>query len=90
MSCDMLYLSCDILVHIAGPDYTSTVMELVLSGAVCRHVVKVPITQDSFSELPEQFSASLSLVENNGINVVVNPDPAIVTVFEDSNGELMH
>ena len=86
MSCDMLYLSCDILVHIAGSDYTNTVMELVFSASVRRHVVRVPITQDSSSELNEQLRASLSLVENNGINVVVDPILATVTI-EDNDGE---
>ena len=64
-------------------------MELVFCAAIRHHVVRVPITQDSLSELNEQFRANLSLVENNGINVIVNPDLAIVTIFEDSNGEWM-
>ena len=71
----------------AGSDYTSTVIELVFSAAVRRHVVRVPITQDSSSELNEYFRASLSLVENNGINVVVNPSLATVTIIEDGDGE---
>ena len=70
----------------AGSDYNSTVMELVFSATACRHVVRVPIINDSFSERNELFSASLSLVENNGINVVVDPPLAFVTI-EDDDGE---
>ena len=70
----------------AGSDYTSTVVELVFSAAVCRHVVRVPITNDSFTEVNERFRASLSLVENNGINVVVDSGQAIVTIV-DNDGE---
>ena len=46
----------------AGSDYSRTVVELVFSAAVRRHVVTVPT---------ERFRATV--VENNGINVVVNP-----------------
>ena len=73
--------TCDILVHTAGSDYTSTVMELVFSAIVRRHVVRVPITRhDSLFEVNEQFRATLSLVENNGISVAVNPVLATVTI----------
>ena len=61
-------------------------MELVFSAAVRRHVVRVPIINDSFSERSERFTAGLTLVENNGINVVINPPLAFVTI-EDDDGE---
>ena len=70
----------------AGSDYISTVIELVFSATDRRHVVRVPIINDSFSEMNERFWASLSLVENNGINVVVGPPLALVTI-EDNDGE---
>ena len=70
----------------AGSDYNSTVMELVFSAAVRRHVVRVPIINDNFSEMNERFRTSLSLVENNGINVVIDPALAFVTI-EDDDGE---
>ena len=62
-------------------------MELVFSAVVCRHVVRVPITKDSLFEVNERFRASLSMVENNGINVVVDPVLATVTI-EDDDGEV--
>ena len=75
MSCDHIlytnHVTCYSRHCTAGSDYSRTVVELVFSAAVRRHVVTVPITQDSFSEVNERFRASLSVVENNGINVVV-------------------
>ena len=70
----------------AGSDYISTVMELRFNPAVSRHVVRVPITQDSITEMDERFRARLMLVQNNGINVQVTPDQAMITIM-DSNGE---
>ena len=58
-------------------------MELVFSATARRHVVRVPIINDSFSEINERFRASLSLVMNNGINVVIDRDQAIVTIMDD-------
>ena len=87
--CHVTCCTCHVtinLVRIAGSDYTSTVMELVFSAAVRSHVVRVPITQDNISELNEQFRASVLLVENNGINVVVDPGLATVTI-KDDDGE---
>ena len=48
-------------------------------------VVRVPILQDMFSEGTEQFRASLSLVQSNGINVDLSPEQATVNVT-DENG----
>ena len=90
MSCDMLYYShvtCYSHPCSAGSDYTSTVMELVFSAVVRRHVVRVSIINDSFSEINERFRASLTLVEKNGINVLINPALAIVTIVDD-DGEV--
>ena len=67
----------------AGSDYNSTVMELMFSATARRHVVRIPIINDSFSERTERFTASLSLVENNGIIVVINPLLAFVTIEDD-------
>ena len=53
-------------------------MELMFSATARRHVVRIPIINDSFSERTERFTASLSLVENNGINVVINPLLAMI------------
>ena len=54
-----------------------------------RIVVRVPILQDIFSEGTEQFRASLSLVQSNGINVAVSPDQTTVNIIDD-DGELVH
>ena len=70
----------------AGSDYSSTVMELRFNPAVSRHVVRVPINQDSITEIDEHFRARLMLVQNYGINVQVTPDQAIITIM-DYNGE---
>ena len=72
----------------AGSDYTSTVMNLTFSSNVRRIVVRVPILQDSVIEGTEQFRASLSLVQSNGINVAVSPDQATVDITDD-DGECM-
>ena len=73
----MLFLST------AGSDYNSTVMDLMFSAAVRRHVVRVPITQDSFYECNELFTGSLSLVQCNGINVDVSPNQTTVKITGD-------
>ena len=70
----------------AGSDYSSTVMELRFNAAVLCHVVRVPIIQDSITEIDERFRAHLILVQNNGINVQVTPDQAVITIL-DFNGE---
>ena len=66
----------------AGSDYSSTVMELKFNAAVNRHVVRIPITQDNITEIDERFRAHLILVEDNGINVQVTPDQAMVTIMD--------
>ena len=67
----------------AASDYTSTVMNLTFSSNVRRIVVRVPILQDSNIEGTEQFRASLSLVQSNGIYVDVSPDQATVDIIDD-------
>ena len=57
--------------------------ELNFNSSVRRIVVRVPILQDTFSEGTEQFRASLSLVQSNGINVAVSPDQATVDIIDD-------
>ena len=71
----------------AGSDYSNTVMNLRFSNSVQHTVVRVPIIQDAFSEGTEQFRASLSLVDRNGINVDVIPNQTIVDIVDD-DGEL--
>ena len=66
----------------AGSDYSSTVMELRFNPAVSRHVVRVPIIQDSITEIDECFRARLMLVQSNGINVQVTPDQAVITIMD--------
>ena len=70
----------------AGSDYSNTVMELTFNAAVRRHVVRVPVIQDSFSELNERFRANLMLVKHNGINVQIDPDETEATI-EDDDGK---
>ena len=67
----------------AGSDYNSTVTDLTFSSNVQRIVVRVPILQDSAIEGTEQFRASLSLVQSNGVNVTVSPDQATVKILDD-------
>ena len=57
--------------------------KLNFNSNVRRIVVRVPILQDEFSEGTEQFRASLSLVQSNGINVAVSPDQATVDIIDD-------
>ena len=49
--------------------------------------VRVPIFQDSFLEGTEQFCANLTLLNNSGITVLVDPVVATVNII-DGNGEL--
>ena len=58
-------------------------MNLTFSSSVRRIVVRVPILQDISIEGTEQFRASLSLVESNGINVDVSTEQAIVDIIDD-------
>ena len=81
-------LSCashDVL-STAGSDYINTVMELTFNAAVRRLVVRVPIIQDSISELDERFRANLVLVKDNEINVQIDPDEVEVKI-EDDDGK---
>ena len=55
-----------------------------------RIVVPVPIVQDTFSEQTEQFRASLSLVESNGINVTLSPEQATVNITDDDGISIMN
>ena len=58
-------------------------MNITFSGSVQRIVVRVPILQDILCEGTEQFRASLSLVESNGINVDVSPNQTTVNIIDD-------
>ena len=57
--------------------------ELSFNSSVRHIVVKVPILQDALFEGIEQFRASLSLVQSNGINVAVSPNQATVDIIDD-------
>ena len=67
----------------AGLDYNKTVKYLIFNSSVQYIVVRVPIVQDLFSEQTEQFHASLSLVESNGINVALSPEQVTVNITDD-------
>ena len=71
--------------HLAGADYSSTTRILTLNGNHSRIWVLVPIVLDEFTELNEQFRASLSLVDDNGINVSVHPDQSTVEIINDDS-----
>ena len=53
-------------------------------------VVRVPIVPDTFSEETEQFRASLSLVESNGINVTLSPEQVTVNITDDEGITIMN
>ena len=55
----------------------------MFNSTVQRHVVRVPIVQDAFSEGTEQFRASLSLVESNIINVALSRKQATVNIDDE-------
>ena len=74
-----------VLLLLAGSDYNSTTRILTFNSNHTRIPVQVPIVQDQFTELTEQFRASLSLVNDNGINVNVTPDQATVNIIDDDS-----
>ena len=74
----------------AGLDYMETLQDLIFNSSVQHIVVRVPIVSDAFSEETEQFRASLSLVENNGINVTLSPDLATVNITDDEGISIMN
>ena len=45
----------------------------------------MPILQDSLTEPTEQFRASLTLVNSNGLSVTVNPALATVDIRDDDS-----
>ena len=47
--------------------------------------MQVPILEDSLAEPTEQFHANLTLVENNGISVMVDPAVATVNILDDDS-----
>ena len=71
-------------------DYNKTVEDLIFNSSVQRIVVRVPIIQDSFSEQAEQFRASLSLVESNGINFTLSPEQVIINITDDEGISIMN
>ena len=71
----------------AGSDYNHTNTSLTFNGSMTLHSVQVPILQEGFLEETEQFHVSLTLVNDNGIFVNVNPATAIVNIT-DGRGEL--
>ena len=73
----MLYLNA------AGSDYTATTRLLTFSPTTRRILVQVPITQDGITELTEQFNATLTLINDGGIDVNVEPDQATVEIIDD-------
>ena len=76
---------CDTLSFSAGADYNSTTRLLKLNGSHSRIGIQVPIIQDEFAELNEQFCANLSLVDDNGIIVSVCPDKSTVEIINDDS-----
>ena len=74
----------------AGLDYMETVEDLIFNSSVQHIVVWVPIVPDDFSEETEQFRASLSLVESNGINVTLSPEQATVNINDDEGISIMN
>ena len=76
---------CDTLSFLAGADYNSTTRLLTLNGSHTRIGIQVPIIQDGFAELNEQFCANLSLVDDNGIIVSVCPDKSMVEIINDDS-----
>ena len=58
---------------------------LTLSRSRTRIGIQVPIIQDGFAELNEQFCANLSLVDDNGVNVSVYPDKSTVEIINDDS-----
>ena len=84
----IMSVMCIILVSLsflltAGSDYNSTETELTFNSSVQCMVVMVPILQDALFEGTEQFHGSLSLMQSNGINVVVSPNQTIVNIIDD-------
>ena len=45
----------------------------------------MPIILDEFTELNEQFRATLSLVDDKGINVSVHPNQSTVEIINDDS-----
>ena len=76
---------CNTLSFLAGADYNSTTRLLTLNHSHTRIGIQVPIIQDGFAELNEQFCANLSLVDDNGIIVSVCPDKSTVEIINDDS-----
>ena len=90
LSCSRVYIQvcvfCDSLsFYIAEADYTSTMRLLTFNRSSSRIAVQVPILHDEFTELNEQFRASLSLVNGNGFNVILRPDQSTVKIIDDDS-----
>lgn len=60
----------------------STTQELEFNSGTLRHVVSVPIVDNTISENIEQFSARLTLV-SSGADVELNFDEAAVSIIDD-------
>ena len=78
-------LLCGILT--AGADYKHSETTFSFNESITQHSVQVPIFQDNSSEGTEQFYANLTVLNNSGITVLVDPVVATVNII-DGNGEL--
>ena len=75
---------CLILIHLPSPapgDYTSIDMMLTFDSGNIQITMQVEIVDDNDSEDPEEFSLHLEL--ENGINVAVSPDEAMIQIVDN-------
>ena len=71
----------------AGADYNHTETLITFNGSMTQQSVQVPIFQEGLAEETEQFQANLTLENNNGISVIVDPSMATVNITDDGSGE---
>ena len=72
---------------VADADYNHTETILTFNGSMTQQRVQVPIFQEGLVEETEQFQASLTLENNNGISVIVDPAMATVNITDHGSGE---
>ena len=84
---EILVLMPHVPLFTAGADYKHSETTLSFNESMTQHSVQVPIFQDNISEGTEQFCAKLTLQNNSGITVIVDPAVASVIII-DGIGEL--
>ena len=65
-------------------DYESTTQDLVFTASTTRHVVEIPIVDDTVTESIENFFAQLTVIQSDA-DVQLAPDQTTIEITDDDS-----